>query len=108
MQVITRKLKAKEAAEKFKERYNSQGYKRWRNYGFGDTEQIYKDLKSLGENPSPDDVDKIIGNKSWTEIVCDECNNNVEDVVRLGEEPDFGSRTAYICLDCLEKAIKKL
>lgn len=52
-----------------------------------------------------EDIASIIGNSSWTDIQCDECNCLVKAAVQLGHEPDYDSATAMICFDCLEKAL---
>jgi hypothetical protein len=48
----------------------------------------------------------IIGNSTWTSIRCDECNKEVDIAIQLGEEPNYESATALICIDCLKKSIK--
>src|SRR5690348_10271210 len=49
-------------------------------------------------------VDEIIGNDSWTGLKCNECGDPDNDaVVQVGEEPDYESATAYLCLTCVEK-----
>jgi hypothetical protein len=47
----------------------------------------------------------IIGNGSWTMNCCNECEQDCEITVRLGQEPDYESATASICLPCLQKAV---
>ena len=41
----------------------------WDYYG-DDKVEKYEELASLGKNKNPEDVDKIIGNSSWTRIIC--------------------------------------
>jgi len=53
---------------------------------------------------SADDVNKIIGNNSWTALSCDECKKDVEAIIVVGEEPDYESSTARVCFDCIRKA----
>ena len=61
-------------------------------------------LKS--ENPLTEEKAKeILGNDSWTRNKCDECDADVYATVQLGQEPDYESATANICLDCLKKAV---
>jgi hypothetical protein len=99
MKKITRKSRSKEAATNW--------YKQYRKYNdFENTDKgrIYTELVNLGKNPNPDDVDRIIGNSSWTNCRCSECNKYVEEVIQVGEEPDYESHTAYLCLECIEKA----
>lgn len=62
-------------------------------------------IRALGNHPDPDAVNEIIGNQSWTRCLCNECNRDVEAVVQLGQEPDYESRTAWICRDCIKLAL---
>lgn len=36
---------------------------------------------------------------------CDECCEKADNVVQIGEEPDYESSTAKICEPCLRKAL---
>ena len=62
-------------------------------------------LLALGDAPTPEAVNKIIGNESWTRCTCNECGRDVEAVVQLGEELDCESHTVWICLDCIRLAV---
>lgn len=91
------------------ERYKMQ-YCRYGKWGglspeFGPPEDTYNRLMALPSPLSKQDVDEIIQNTSWTRLQCDECQREVETIVRLGEEPDYESSTARICPDCLRQAI---
>lgn len=97
MKLITRKVLADKASGRWLKTYFRKG--EW-VYGF-DKEVIYCNLKALGDNPTPEDVDRVIGNSSWTSIKCDECGKYVEEVIQVGEEPDYESCTANICKPCL-------
>lgn len=59
---------------------------------------------ALGPTPEPDDVDRIIGNKSWTDNRCDECQTQA-DTVQVGQRPDYESRTADLCESCVRRAL---
>lgn len=50
-------------------------------------------------------IDEIIGNDSWTKLSCNQCEKDVEELVHLGDEPDYDSITFYICKDCLQMAL---
>lgn len=81
-----------------------------RHYGAEDEEEdkklIGQKLNMLDTNTcSAEDIYNIIGNRSWTRQTCSECSRDVSAVVRVGEEPDYESATAYLCLDCAEKVI---
>lgn len=61
-------------------------------------------LDALGSNPDPDTVDEVIGNTSWTCCYCDECRAACEQVIEVGQEPDYESATAKLCKACVIKA----
>jgi len=66
----------------------------------------YKIKLLKAENPLTEEKAKeILGNDSWTRNKCDECDADVYATVQLGQEPDYESAAANICLDCLNKAI---
>lgn len=68
---------------------------------------IYKKL--LAAVPLTEEVaDRIIGNTSWTSLICDECGQEVSAVMVVGQEPDYESATASLCLDCLQKALAEI
>jgi len=71
--------------------------------------EIFKQLQQLNlETCSAKDVADIIGNSSWTTLQCDECGQETDWVLRVGEEPGWESRTAILCKSCVGKAVAKL
>lgn len=101
MRVITRKSKAALTAADWKLQYCTPDGA-WR-YG-PDKENKYTALVALGPHPDPDHVNAVIGNSSWTDCRCSECQKYSEVVVQVGQEPDYESATAWLCLNCLAKA----
>ena len=66
---------------------------------------------ALGHAPSPESVDEVISNRSWTEVRCKECEEVVESAVVVGYHCPFDSEhdsTALICKRCLQKALDLL
>ena len=57
---------------------------------------------------SEKDVENIIGNPGWTQIFCEQCRESVDQAVYVGQPLDFGSSTALICKNCLQKALALL
>jgi len=101
MKLITKEMLIKDVAESWKRSYLRNG--EWYETISGDTEIVYRKLlKATTEQ----EVVGAIGNKSWTSLYCNDCEKEVNAVVQLGEGPDYESHTAYICFDCLEKALK--
>lgn len=78
----------------------------WEDISKGSSEAIYKKLISLQQPETKESaIDEIIGNKSWTRLVCNECESEVDAVVQLGEASDYESHTVNVCVACLYKAI---
>lgn len=101
MKLIKRSEKAKEAHILWESQYFRGGV--WL-YGAG-KQNIHEALVALGSEPSADDVDRVIGNTSWTQCRCDECDTVCEEVIQVGQEPDYDSSTAELCFDCVLDAL---
>lgn len=68
-------------------------------------EQIANELDALDrETATPADVEAIIGNGSWTRLTCDECKNDVDTILTVGQNPDYDDRSTDLCLYCVNKA----
>lgn len=103
MKLITPQSLAATAADRWKANYFRGG--EWGEVCLGDSREIYEALAALGESPDPDDVDRIIGNHSWTRRNCNECGSyERQPVVEVGQEPDYESSTAWLCFECLTRA----
>lgn len=64
-------------------------------------------LKKLNPDTcTKDEVNDIIGNVSWTTRLCGDCDNYCSDVFEVGQNPDYDSRTAYLCFSCVAKLSK--
>lgn len=103
MRLITKQNLANIAKDRWKAQYYKNG--EWYTYCGDDREITYNNLVALGDNPSPDDVNEVIGNNSWTNITCSECKESVDSVVELGEV-GYDTEYVYVCKDCLTKALE--
>lgn len=101
MELITRRKQAAAALEMWKKQYPD-----WRPSSFFDSRAVTAKLEALGPDPDPDAVDTAIGNKSWTTVRCNECSENKEELVQVGQPPDYESAIALLCVDCLRKALQ--
>ena len=102
MKILNERTLVKDSIKDFVERYGTGTYgadKRGRNIG--------EELLALdSETVTGSEVNKIIGNGAWvSETKCDECGKQTWDIVEIGEELDYDSSTARVCLDCLKKAV---
>lgn len=86
------------------ERWKNQYYinSSWERYGEDKVEK-YEQLVSLGKNKNPEDVDKIIGNSSWTRLICNNCNKDVKAVFVFGAYHE----SLYVCEDCVKIATQQ-
>ena len=98
MKKITRAILAATALERYIKQYPEP-------FTFRDgsnSSDIIAGLRELGEQPNPDDVDRVVGNRSWTEVpLCDECGKTDYVVIEIGEPLDYESATARVCWTCL-------
>lgn len=99
MKIQTRAILAQEAPKRWALQYSHPPVRR-------DQQAITEQLAALKSPIDPDQVDAIIGNKSWTQVhCCSECDERVDVVVEIGQEPDYESSTAWVCLPCLRAAV---
>ena len=102
--VITTRKRIPDVAARWKAQYFQR--ERWMITSMGDTEEVYWKLRDLDTvRATEDDVEDIIGNRSWTRVTCEHCGLDVEAVVVLGETPDYDSATAHVCEACLVAAL---
>jgi predicted nucleic-acid-binding Zn-ribbon protein len=98
MRLITRQILANTAAQRWRNQFRSASH-------FQDKLQKLESLKPVGDNLDPDAIDCVIGNKAWTEVLCDECGCTPLYAVEIGEAMDPTNTIPDICLDCLKKAV---
>lgn len=103
MKIIKKSFKIENIAEHWKVKYP----KNTRLFGGKTSDEIYNLLLNL--NPKTEKgIKKIIGNASWTRNNCDECKKDADLLIEIGQEPDYESSTAQICIKCLQKAVTLL
>jgi len=99
MKLLNERNQVKDAAARWKKQYAESLVKR--------DHDIAEQLEAIDpETATASDVEAIVGNSDWARPQsCDECGASSWDVVRFGEEPDYGSSTAWVCVSCLRTAI---
>lgn len=75
-------------------------------YAFYSQEKRDKLLLLNPDTVIQDVVDDIIGNSSWTWNECNCCGKDSDVVIQLGQPLDYESRTANVCVECLQKALE--
>ena len=98
--LLTKQHLANIADYRWKEQYYRDDS--WSYYG-EDKVETYEKLVNLGKNKNPEDVDKIIGNSSWTRLICHNCNKDVDAVFAFG----IGHNSLHICEDCVNIAVEQ-
>lgn len=104
--LITKDEIVRSTAERWKRQYWRESH--WTETMMGSSKDIYRKLDELGQEINAEQIAEIIGNKSWTELQCHQCGKDVKAVVEVGQEPDYESHTALLCIDCIRKDFQVL
>ena len=102
MKLITKQINVEEIALRWR-------YSYYRNSEWYDEERkdIHAKLcaKINDKNVTEQDIADIIGNATWTEMLCQECGTSVEKLAVFGNNDSDDVR---VCKKCLERAIVKM
>ncbi|WP_372570405.1 hypothetical protein [Ruegeria jejuensis] len=95
-EIVTRKGKALGAPKRWAQRYA--GYQ---GSGSDEKQRITEKLNGLTlEERTPERIDQIIGNDTWTRVSCDLCDDSVERAAALSD----GINDLLVCESCLRAA----
>lgn len=84
-------------AARWRSQYSENGA--WRDvFVGGKSATVYERLCALGDNPPIDKVAEVIGNKSWSYLLCLQCNEHVDRAFVLGDYEH-----GYFCFGCVEE-----
>lgn len=100
MKVITPESLAKDVAKHWNIRYSNGRYGK-------DKVEIGIMLSALND-PTPSEINSIIGNSSWTRTTCHECGAENIPVLEIGQCMDEDSYTCHVCISCLKSAVNML
>lgn len=108
MEIVTRRTRAAQAATRHQLQYEH--WEPTKTLVDGrHPRDVTAALKALGPTPEPDQVDKVMGNCSWTEVgICHECGSDGELLIQFGGRLEYESRTACLCATCLLQSVKLL
>lgn len=104
--LITKRDRIKSVAIKWESQYRGMlGNKRFRK---DDTyASVLNRLEQLNlDTCTEEEVIDIIGNNSWTRLLCDNCYAEVDRIVQVGDRPAYESSTANLCQKCAANAVE--
>lgn len=64
-----------------------------------DANAVHENLLALGATPTPEQVDAVMPNKSWTRLTCSACHKECERVVNI--DVTAGEYSTQICEECV-------
>lgn len=103
MKLITRQSKVEPAIEGFLKNYPF-----YKSYGGYWTEERLAAVSSLDpDTATPADVARVM-NEHHVENRCDECEQDFDTLVQIGQEPDYDARWLCLCEGCLKSAASLL
>ena len=98
MKILTVQELANTAKDRWRIQYFYDGS--WKHGS--DKKTVYENLVSLGDSPTPNQINEVIGNSSWTRLECSECNKEVDTVVVFSSYDSY----FYLCKKCLNKSTR--
>ena len=103
MELIKLAPDVKVIAERWRQQYCSKGLG-WQRTISGDSEEVYRRLCALPSDAPAEKIDQIIGNASWTSVVCSSCQRRVHRVVQFDAEATGN----VLCEPCVQEAVRLL
>ena len=99
MRILTKRDRILGVADKWHDQY-------WNKHWAGsDKHDKLLALQALDlSTATEDDIEAIVGNRSWTRIKCDQCGKDVDAAVMIGGSDEYGPDT--ICGTCIREAAK--
>lgn len=91
--ILTRAEIVAQVPSRWAEQYEGLDGDRWASH-----RETTKQLLALSEGFTAEEVDRIIGNSTWTALSCGECEKQVEAVMC------FGVSETMVCEVCIRKA----
>lgn len=100
----TPRITIKSTAQRWKYQYFTVHGDRWSSTVKGCAQKTHDDILKC---KTLDQVDKVIGNSSWTHNMCSNCYETSRDIM-LSTEVNGGEYQMLFCRSCLKKALKIL
>ncbi len=105
MRIITKRKRIKGVFDRWRKQYPTK--KDCTEEQVKITKELSKlNLNRVGEKK----IIEIIGNKTWTDLICDECQEDQDKVVRFIEryEDKYECNSCDLCLSCLKEGAKEM
>ena len=102
MKIITKQSKVIQGIETF--------FRTYRNYctpnaPFYTKERFDRMSKLIPETCTVKEFTTAIDHPSWAENRCDECGEDFDTILHIGEDVDYDARWQCLCAGCLMKAV---
>lgn len=105
--VLTKRDKIKNVISKWEGNYYNFSRDEWLELRQGSSKDVCDKLLTLDlDTCSEEDISNVIGNDSWTQIICDNCLDSVERAYIIVDHN--GDDIGCICKQCLKKALEEL
>ena len=101
--ILTAEENIRRAPERWSDQYDHLVGDSWEPY-----QEKSRELAALVWPFTKEDVERIIGNKSWTTLTCDICNNEAHSLLNLEIDPSYGLCACRSCLEMWSKRIPTL
>ena len=113
MRIITARDAIKNAIASWLDQYRHDAesaplhWKRDKTFGQARAELRTLDAETCSESDfnRATGLDSTASYSSWCSNTCDECGEHRDEVVRIGQEPDYDARWQDLCDGCLRKAL---
>lgn len=101
IRLLTKRDRILKVADRWSANYRN------RSWTGSNKQKIWLALKTLDlSTATEDDIEAIIGNRSWTNIRCNQCEKLVERAVLIGGSDEYGPDN--ICEQCVREAVRVL
>lgn len=71
--------------------------------------EIGEKLKALpASDLRPEIIDGIIGNDTWTAHRCDQCDEQFDLLLGIGDDPAYGANWLLLCEGCISSALQQI
>lgn len=104
MNIITKQSKVIPGIESFLSNYQHVSG----GSSFYNEERFNKISKLVPETCSVEEFETALGFRHWTWNRCDECGEDFEVILHIGDDVDYDARWQCLCAGCLMKAVKVL